>query len=387
MSEPSAPNPSPGPQGVYQSHPATESAAVPWLAGKTTVLLLLACMLLLPALPGRFSPTIPFNPANRQELAQKKPTFVFIGNSMLFSRIDLPTLNTLPGATGMLLSMGGVFSAHWYLWLKNDLIASGHRPRATFLFFRDDELTTPYRSVSTPEERALLAKASVDDEPELQRVLAFHRPFIDRLETFFYDLYPIQLKRNDLDWSLDSLALLPALPDFPGMMWRKKFGSPPVTPEEEYALFASRQEFKREIKETLFNANGFRPRPAPRPATDAQTRPAPPTFAEQLPHSLLPAMLRLAKEHGLRLEFVLVKQRPNLDGAPLIRPDYELRYLADLRDYLAAHGAGLHDDNPDDRWTPEHYYDQWHIAPRFKALYTQRFVAGKPDIFAPRFSP
>ncbi len=347
----------------------------------------MACLLLLPALPGRFSPTIPYNPANRKELAAKKPDFVFIGNSMLFSRIDPPALASTPGGgSGMNLTMGGVFSAHWYLWLKNDIIPSGHRPRATFLFFRDDELTTPYRSVSTPEERALLAKASVDDERELHEALAFHRPFIDRLETFFYDLYPIQLKRNDLDWLLDSLALLPALPDYSGMLWRKKFGSPTVTPEEENVLFEQRQTFKREIKDTLFSANGFRPRPAPRATTDTQAKPAL-TFAEQLPHSLLPAMLRLAREHGLRLEFVLVKQRPNLDGSPLIRPASEQRYLADLRDYLAAHGAGLHDDNPDERWTPEHYYDQWHIAPRFKALYTQRFVAGKPDIFTPRFSP
>lgn len=339
-------------------------------------------MLLVPALPGRFAPVISFDDARRKVLAATRPDFVFIGNSMVFSRIDLAALATAEGGgSGMYLTGGGLFSAHWYLWFKNELIASGHRPCATFIFFREDELTNPYREVNTPEERALLAKASVDQEQELHQVLALHQPFMDRVESLLYAVYPIQLRRADVEWTLDTLALLPALSGFSQTMWRKKFASSSWTRHEEEAFMASRGAFKREIRDVLFNSNGFRSRPAVR-TESVVSNGFRSIFSEQVSGSLLPAMLRLARENGVRLIFVRVKPRPSLDGSHLRRSELEKRYFAELRAYLAINGGSLHDETGDERWLPEHYYDQWHIAPRFMSLYTERFLAGQPDVFA-----
>ncbi|MBF0428135.1 MAG: hypothetical protein HQL94_04370 [Magnetococcales bacterium] len=395
MIEPYAPEASRHPngwKGFYQrvihmrsryTGPGASKATQGFYQGWRAVLVLLAVVFVLPALLVRHAPEVSFDDSRRKALVTNQPDYVFIGNSMVFSRIDHETLTReLGGKKGMDLTMGGVFTAHWYLWLKNELIASGIRPKTTFIFFRQDSLTNPYRSVSTPEDRILLAQASVGREEELERVLAFHRPFLDWVEMFFYTLYPMQLKRTDVDWVLDSLALLPSMPNYFSTIWRAKISGPPLTQKERDRVQVERQNFKREIKDTLFDPNGFRDRSdGGRTSVDSVSQDAGRSdFASQLPNSLLPAMIRLGQEEGLKLVFVMVKPRPAPDGH-LVRLPHEERYVAELRNYLTSNGIGFHDDFYDATLTHRHYQDQWHIAPPFKPMYTRRFVENLKGLF------
>lgn len=337
---------------------------------------LLLTVLLLPAWLGRSVQGTPFDDSPLNALNRLRPDYLFIGNSMVFSRIDHATVSqVLPGRRSHELTMGGVFSAHWYLWLKNSVIPAQSHPATIFLFFRQDELTQPYRSVSTPEERLALQRASCGTETVLEETLNWHRPALDWIDEFSFRLYPIQMQRQAVEWTLDSLALLPAMPGFFAARWRDLVTGPPLSAEERESLLTERQRFKKEIKDTLFAPSGFRNRPDGTPAIlpEPTEHDRSLSFADQLPHSLLPEMVRLARTHGLRLVFVMVKPRPRPDG-PGIRSREQVQYAMDLERYLVSQGMGFHDDFAEGVMLWPDYHDGWHLVPSRKALYTQNFI-------------
>src|SRR4029450_950467 len=75
------------------------------------------------------------------DLARMQPAFVVIGDSMAGSRIDPAVFTRASGQSvpPPLYARSG--PAWWYLALKNWVIASGIRPKAVFIFFRDTNLT------------------------------------------------------------------------------------------------------------------------------------------------------------------------------------------------------------------------------------------------------
>jgi hypothetical protein len=112
-----------------------------------------------------------FDASRIPDLVRVNPGYVFIGDSMTGTRIDEGRLGALAGRPVITLLQAGSGSAFWYLALKNWVIASGVRPRAVFVLFRDTNLTDGlFRLDQT--FRWSVDKVALDREDELNAVIA-----------------------------------------------------------------------------------------------------------------------------------------------------------------------------------------------------------------------
>ncbi|MCP5113513.1 MAG: hypothetical protein GY953_21980, partial [bacterium] len=104
--------------------------------------------------------------AERERLRAYGPEVVFVGNSMLFTRIDKKEYRRLSRNRNRFVTNAATGSACWYLYLKNIIAPSGAKPETVFVFFRDEMLTWPeyrtgsfyadyFKSLQLPDEAVL----------------------------------------------------------------------------------------------------------------------------------------------------------------------------------------------------------------------------------------
>ncbi|MBF0139030.1 MAG: hypothetical protein HQL74_01995 [Magnetococcales bacterium] len=346
-----------------------------WILG-----ILVVGLLVIPALTGRDAIHPPYDESRLIAIREVSPDYLFLGNSMLASRIDHRALSQrLGGAKSVSFTLGGVFSPHWYLWLKNDVIPSGIRPRRVFIFFREDDLTSPYRSVSQPDDIKNLLRASRGKEEELERVLAQHRDFKEAIEHILMQIYPIQLKHSDMSWLLDSWAFVPILPGYGKAVLARMIGEK-ETPQQYQRFLEARRRFKEDLRYRLFKPSELRPMNSESGTRGVKVTEEPFNFYSRLPNSLLPEMIRLNRQHHLNLVFFMVKPRPGGDGT-IQQPKALAAYTKDLKQWLEDNGAGFYDSNPDLFPGPDDYYDQWHVRDEVKEKFTQYFIDSLPGYF------
>ena len=98
-----------------------------------------------------------FDPGPIASLRHGNPRWVFIGDSMLGTRIH-PTLLKELSEDGtrnvMVLLQAASGPSWWYLAFKNLLVPSGVKPRMTFFFFRDTNMTDTMFRLTNPRRRA-----------------------------------------------------------------------------------------------------------------------------------------------------------------------------------------------------------------------------------------
>jgi hypothetical protein len=285
----------------------------------------------------------PFDARPLAELRAQPPDYVFLGNSMLYTRIDPRHLGTLlEGRRVRLFAEGGSGSALWYLQLKNYVAPSGPRPRHVFVLFRDRELTEPIEGVDGPYRRQI-ERTSHESEPVYARVMAANRSGLDVVRSALEDLYPIQRSREGVEYRLHRAALAPFL-----------------APGEEPAAVLER-------------INGVfaveRLRLQPRTAA----RRTPGDFDAEVARSFLPPIVDLARAHGLAVTFVRVQRRPRADRPPEQPPEL-VAYVAALRRYIEAHGASFHDFTGDAEMPLAVYGEGDHIAAAHLARHTEVFA-------------
>lgn len=290
----------------------------------------------------------PFDPAPIENLRYGTPAWVFIGDSMMGTRIDPIQLGELATTHDELVSFlynPATGPAWWYLAFKNHLIASGVKPRVVFVFFRDTNLTdTLFRLES-------LYGNALDDvahpaEPELDALVAARRIGLwARVHTLAVRAYESDVATGWFE---------PALRRW-FVNWR-------------YPDPSARTRFDRTLNERFDLANLRADVAADfSGANDAAD------FARDLPTSVLPLMVGLAKEHGIQLCFVRVQRRPTGSEPPEQSPNLQ-RYVRDLRAWLTANGALFHDDWGDPEQPESIYADGDHIRDRrhYTALFRRR---------------
>jgi len=281
------------------------------------------------------------------------PDYVFIGNSMLDSRISPDHLHTLTGKKSFLLWEGGAQSAVWYLMLKNVVIPSGVKPQAVFVFFRDTFLTEPHFRTDGAYRRDIIS-FSTDNEPVLNTILkkdaTGREQFVERLR----DIYPI-LETN----SQQVIA--------------KISGS---CIQNLSHIFSGN--FEMSQVNTLLDYSHFR-----RSDADGENAPAESTlnynFSAALPVSFLPHMIKLAKENHVPLIFIRVERRPVHAMAQVQSAELN-SYIHELRTYLNQEKIGFHDFTGDPRITLDMYSSGDHIDENNKKLYTEIFAATLRDM-------
>ena len=277
-------------------------------------------------------------------LRHGNPEWVFIGDSMLGTRINPQLLGEISGRGDrnvMFLLQAASGPAWWYLSFKNHLVASGVKPRVTFFFFRDVNLTdTMFRLRGHLGEA--LDQVALDREPELDAIAAAReRGLWWRLDTAFDGLYEVNATYT---WLHPTIRRWYAL-------W--KYPDP-----------AARLHFENVIEED-FNSNFRRDL-----AADIGSVEDGADFNRDLPTSVLPLIMSLSKAHDLPVCFVRVQRRPVGNRPPPQSPALE-RYIADFKAWAASEGAYFHDETGDPELTLDLYEDGDHVADRLR--YTRIF--------------
>lgn len=318
-----------------------------------------------------------FNPTQqRQRLAQARPDWVLIGNSMLNSRVDPAPLGTLSGLDVRKLGRSRTQLAIWWLFFKHIVVESGARPRVVTFFFRDSDLSWPeYRTDGANAD--LIAELSGSHEPEWDEVLGWRddtgRGPAGWLRAGSQELFPAEAWRKTLRQDVQDAAF-----------WLTPIGDvePGLRRVELNELF-SLTHLRRDLGDDG-SASA-----APAPAADMAQLPdpgmydgAPMKFDPSPRATFLPHMLALARQHGIRLHFHRVKRRPLPDGT---RPDSRLlqTYMRDLRAWLEPQGAAFTDESADPAITLDWYADGDHVAKEKKSAYAANFWQRTRFLFAP----
>jgi len=281
----------------------------------------------------------PFNPDPISDLARLQPGYVVIGDSMA-GRIDASRLGQLSGRPVAPLLQAGSGSAYWYLALKNWVVASGIRPRAVFVFFRDTNLTDALFRLSPWS----LDHVALEREDELNHVVAMRAgTAAHRLELAVEHVYQGELARQ---WAEPAVLQWPAR-----------------------VLIASRRQRLEFINgmNARFDLNHQRKSDTADVQISDEEGADFPRFVDR---SVLPLMLREARAAGLTLCFVRVQRRP-IGGRPPAQSPAMRRYIHELQTFVESHGALFHDDTGDPAMTIEMYEDGDHIARGFHARYTE----------------
>ena len=311
----------------------------------------------LPSLEAR-RPHGPFRQLSIDDLKADHPRWVFIGDSMLGTRVDPIHLGRISSTGNEVLSFlyhAATGPAWWYLAFKNYLVASGVKPRMTFIFFRDTNLTDTMFRLEGQYGRAL-DETALELEPELDRLVAAYRKGawyrVHRAVTAVYqtDVATSWLEPLVRRW---------------WVRWRNP--RPGALEHFEWNL------------EQMFSVDSIRYDAG---ADLAQSEVAEvPDFHRDLPLSVLPLILDLSRRHGLPVCFVRVQRRP-VNGGPPEQSDALRRYVADLEAWVRANGASFHDDTGDPGMTLDLYEDGDHVADRRR--YTEIFRKRLDQYFRPQ---
>jgi hypothetical protein len=283
-----------------------------------------------------------FQATRIEELQLLQPGYVVIGDSMAGTRIDERWLGELSGTTIAPLLQPGSGSAFWYLVLKNWVVASGIRPRMVLIFFRDTNLTDLMFRLD-PQFRWALDLAAAAQEDELNAIIARRMGPLHRVHVSIDRSAGVERARRRAE---------PALMTWPAEM-----------------MIASRRrrtEFLMQMNERL-GLDHLRPMQA----ADVQIGDAPELdFDRDVRDSVLPLMLRDARNAGLTLCFVRVQRRPTAHRPPPQSAALQA-YVRSLREYVTGRGALFHDDTGDPALTIDMYEDGDHLARHARRRYTE----------------
>ncbi len=291
---------------------------------------------------------IAFRPGPIEDLNRLKPSYVFIGDSMLGTRIDAGYLAGLLGQDVAMLARAGTGSAYWYLSFKNYLVASGERPKVVFIFFRDLNMTDPLFRLTGPFRWSLDEVAGAQ-EPALNDVIA------SRMQGPWFRVHNVVNRVYDAERA--NAWVERQLYDWPTRLW---------TDDEP-----SRRAFLDTMNFEIMGLDRLRPMAAAdlQAAEDAQA-----DFDRFMPRSVLPLIVDLAREHGMKVCFVRVQRRPVGNRPPVQSPRMQA-YMREFRAYAEQQGMFLHDDTGDPMQTLAMYEDGDHIARAHRQRYTRQFRA------------
>lgn len=297
---------------------------------------------------------IAFRPGPIDDLKRLKPAYVFIGDSMLGTRIDPGYLAGLVGQDVALLARAGTGPAYWYLSFKNYLIASGERPKVVFFFFRDLNMTDPLFRLTGPF-RWSLDEVALAEEPALNDVIAarMRGPWF-RVHNAANALYNIDRANA---WAERQLY------DWPTRLWTD---DPPA-----------RRKWLDDLNFGIMGLDRLRPMAAAdlQAAEDKEA-----DFDRNMPRSVLPLIVDLAKQHGISVCFVRVQRRP-VGNQPPPQSERMQAYMRDFKAYAEREGMVFHDDTGDQMQTLAMYEDGDHIAREHRQRYTRQFRVNLNRLF------
>jgi hypothetical protein len=319
------------------------------------------------------------SPLGTDTVKRIDPDYVFIGNSMLETRIDLDHFEDLAGG-GKAISFadGGLRADAWYLRLKNFVVDAGAQPDVVFVFFRDDALTDPCNN-PTREQFDSLQRLMGEFEPEYDTIVETNSDLTDELHRLFTELYAVQERRSTVTEAVQRFSASTLMPGLLTTTIRRGlsiYGLGDFDRSVYRANLADYERLKRDTN-TVFDRDNLRQ------ADNSSREPnVVPVFEDVVATSFLPLMVGLGNQHDIQLIFVRVQRRPAADGSIPGSASLDL-YIDHLSDYLEASDAGFIDMNGDQNIRLEHYLDTDHITPGYMSRYTEIFFEKVSGNFGP----
>ncbi|MEG3638077.1 hypothetical protein [Magnetococcus sp. PR-3] len=329
-----------------------------------------------------------FDLKKQRQLQSSQPDLIFMGNSMLGTRLNADQLQAhFPHKTLDLIPENNSYSRSWYLNLKFFVATLSKTPDKVFILFRDQFLTVPWLADSKdviPKKRTLRERRGViqrmqKEDPTLERIQSHHQKWSDHAYDWTAQLFPIIRPDSDIrqtaQWHLDSIRILPFLKGYASHVWHRYVGAEVKAHNPD--MLHQRHQLIQRIN-TNFTRDRLRQSVDDQPSyslcveSDATTMYGC-DFQASVADSYLPAMVQLAKDNGIQLVFVRIKRRPDAQGV-VAQSDTLKRYITDLDHYLKAHQMVLWDLTDDEDIKPTFYFDGDHIHPQYKAHYTDLFA-------------
>ncbi len=285
-------------------------------------------------------------------LARSKPEIVFMGNSMLNTRIDQRVFTSETGYSSAFVSKASTATAVWYLYLKNIIAPLEVKPKVVIIFFRDRFLTWPaYRT--TGIYGTYLESLRLGRDPVVEQVLwnpakANSSGLQSRFDYALRASYGIGNQPANARGILADLAF-----DLTG------FGVGKATRRSQMAVRFGLDNLRHDLGDDIGNDISWE---------SAET---PIAFSPSPEASFLPHILDLARESGFTLLFYRVKRRCDVDGDRGDDPQL-IPYLDDLSHFISEHGGYFVDES--DAPIPSAWYsDGDHIGLAHRPDYTRRF--------------
>lgn len=333
--------------------PATVSPAPARPASWLALAVIVAVVLGVPAFLDQGVPLRrQFNERPLRALEKARPRGVLIGDSMLGSRIDPPTLNALAGERWEVLAQPGGSSAIWFLMMKNLIAVQAPPPRTVIIFFRDRQITLPAHRTDGGYRKTIESYMR-GDEPKVEALLRAtagrQRSWRQRLALA---MYPVQWRReawqdNVQRWSLDLVAS------------SREYGKIRDDTRDIFGLQNLRQDSGLDFEREEGGPKGLDP-------DDHE-------FAAAVEESFLPAILGIARQKNIQLVLFRVKRQPRTaDGAVKQSSTYPA-YQEALRAYVEKAGAKFVDETIDPDVTLSFYGSDDHVAPAMMKPYTELF--------------
>jgi hypothetical protein len=320
-------------------------------------------------IPSLISPRVP-DAVYQLSIITEQPDDIFIGNSMLETRIDLGRYEQLnDGRKALALIDPGVGSAGWYLRLKNQVIASNSHPEKVFIFFKSDEITDPLKYTSGRAD-SVLNGLKTNSEPTFDAIVDQNRSLDQIISTKMRSVYSIQQRRPSALAALERTAASSVHPKIFVSTVRRALSIVGFGRFDRAQYRSNLDDFSnlKQQTNTVFDRTNYRAIGEQNAETDSVG-----IFSEHIGNSFLPVMLELVSGTEIQLVFVKVQNRPNPDGTQRTRIGIS-KYTDELQVYLESHGAGYIDMTGTPEITLDKYLDGDHIVHSFMSEYTELFT-------------
>lgn len=284
---------------------------------------------------------IPFNKKLFNDLKAADPEVLFIGNSMLDSRIDRNYYEKLSGKKTYLLTRAGFASSGWYLLLKNFIAASGIQPEIVYIFFRDTFPTDPlFRATDH-----YIGDFKTNEENIYYNTLLKNMSIMEKVQYYTKKFYPILLYKNNV-----------------GQIINNHF----------YTIAGTFFDLNPKDINDLFEIKNLRPVKDDGENTDIKFNDERFNFKTRLRNSFLPHIIKIAKKNNLKLVFIRIQRRPGNESFSFNQA-IQKKYIEDLEENLYMNGFLFHDFTGDKRITLSMYGSGDHINNKSKKKYTKIF--------------
>lgn len=288
-------------------------------------------------------------------LDEGKPDVVMLGDSTLMDGVDPDLLSELTAKKVESFHAPGSASAFWYIILKNNIVVAEHHPQAVVIVFRDTMLTAPGYRV----HGGYFVK--LDEFARPQEPVLLERAFLNQMnpvEIWAEKYFPLYSARDRVRQKVDS-RIRYTVPS-----WLNCDVS--CTDGSMYRVFISADLEPGQLRNAVATAESYL-------YTPTQLN-----FHRQVDQSFLPEMIRLARERGIQL--VLVRMKNETTGIGSRETASVRKYVADLSAYLAEQDVIFLDYGRDPRLTKEYFKDVLHLNPQGEVVFTHILAEGLNEV-------